>query len=182
MKASVYIATSLDGFIARCDGGLDWLPGADGESVPGGEDFGYQAFMDSVDHMVIGRKTFELVLSFGAWPYEKPVTVLSKSLKTLPDGLPSSVELKNVSPGELVQQLGQRGVQSLYVDGGQTIQGFLHAGLIHELILTRVPVLLGEGTPLFGPVGKDVLLEHIATKSFSNGFVQSVYQIAAVVL
>jgi len=177
MKASVYIATSLDGFIARKNGALDWLPGADGAANDSTEDFGYQAFMDGVDHLVMGRNSFELVLSFGAWPYEKPVTILSGSMKSLPPGLPDSVDLMNCSPQHLFQELEQRGRKSLYIDGGKTIQGFLSNRLIDELTLTRVPILLGEGIPLFGPLGKDIKLEHLETTSFPNGFVQSRYRV-----
>ncbi len=179
MKASVYIATSLDGFIARENGDLDWLPGSDGSSVesdPADGDFGYQAFMDSVDVLVMGRGTFEKVLSFGAWPYgNKRVVVLSRKLAQIPDELPETVELKSDAPAELVNELAASGAHHLYVDGGKTIQAFLNAGLIQELIITRIPVLIGRGIPLFGPVHKDLQLRHIETHAFSNGFVQSKY-------
>ena len=135
MKKSVYIATSLDGFIARKNGSLDWLPGSDGESR-GDEDYGYHAFMDSVDVLVMGRNTYELVLSFGEWSYgDKKVIVLSHSLTELSPTLPDTVELLSCSPQELVAQLQTSGVKHIYVDGGKTIQGFLRAGLIDEIII-----------------------------------------------
>ena len=181
MKASVYIATSLDGFIARENGDLDWLPGSDGSSVesnPEDGDFGYQAFMDSVDALVMGRNSFEKVLSFGMWPYgNKRVVVLSSQLTQLPDDLPETVELKSGSPTEVVQELAASGAPRLYIDGGKTIQAFLNAGLIQELIITRIPVLIGKGLPLFGPVHKDLQLRHVETRVFSNGFVQSKYAV-----
>ncbi len=179
MKASVYIATSLDGFIARENGDLDWLPGSDGSNGDGDSgdgDFGYKAFMDSVDVLVMGRNTFEKVLSFGAWPYgNKRVVVLSSRLTQLPDDLPETVELKSGSPTKLVQELAASGAQHLYIDGGKTIQTFLNAGLIQELIITRIPILIGRGIPLFGPVHQDLQLVHVETYIFSNGFVQSKY-------
>lgn len=176
VKASVYIATSLDGFIAREDGDLDWLEGAgEGSSDT---DYGYQEFMDSVDVLLIGRGTFEKVLSFGGWAYgDKWVVVLSNSLTELPPHLPDSVELLALEPRELVAHLASRGARHLYVDGGVTIQRFLNAGLLDELIITRIPVLIGSGIPLFGPVEQDVSLKHLETQAFPNGFVQSRYQV-----
>jgi len=178
MKCSVYIATSLDGFIARKDGELDWLPGSDGTAAADPEDFGYDSFMQSVDALVLGRNTFEFVAATGLWPYgKKTVIVLSSTLKGLPDGIPDSVELHDASPKELHQELVRRGLQHVYVDGGKTIQGFLREGLIDELIVTTVPVLIGTGIPLFGPLERDQKVIHVETKSFSNGFVQSRYKI-----
>jgi dihydrofolate reductase len=181
MKASVYIATSLDGFIARENGDLDWLPGSDGSSMnshPEDGDFGYSAFMDSVDVLVMGRLTFEKVLSFGVWPHgSKRVVVLSSRLTKLPQNLPNTVELKSGSPFELVEALSSSGARHLYIDGGKTIQAFLNAGLIRELIITTIPVLIGSGIPLFGPVHQDLKLQHIGTKAFTNGFVQSKYAV-----
>jgi dihydrofolate reductase len=172
MKASVFIATSLDGFIARQDGALDWLP------ADGGEPHGYNEFMATVDALVIGRKTLETVLGFDAWPYgTKPVVVLSTSLSELqvPDG--AVCEVMAGTPREIVTRLTQRGMKHLYIDGGVTIQGFLEAGLIQRLIITRIPVLLGSGIPLFGPVPNDIRLEHVATRSYPSGMVQSEYLI-----
>jgi dihydrofolate reductase len=185
MKVSVYIATSLDGFIARDDGGLDWLPGADPEAVGGGvedgseaEDYGYREFMDSVDVLVMGRKTYEKVLSFGIWPYEgKRVIVLSNGTVEIPNGLASTVECKSCSPSDLVRDLEEAGVKHVYVDGGITIQRFLNEGLIQQIIITRIPVLIGSGIPLFGPLDGDISLEHIETRQFPNGFVQSRYEV-----
>ncbi len=181
MKASVYIATSLDGFIARENGDLDWLPGSDGgsgDSESGDDDFGFKAFMDSIDVLVMGRNTYEMVLSFGQWPYgSKRVVVLSSTLTQLSDDLPNTVELRSCSPTELVKNLLESGAEHLYIDGGKMIQGFLNANLIQEIIITRIPVLIGRGIPLFGPANKDVKLQHLETRSFANGFVQSKYRV-----
>ena len=177
IKASVFIATSLDGFIARTNGDLDWLTGA--ESAPTEQDYGYQEFMDTVDTVVLGRNTFELVSSFDAWPYGgKRVVVLSSRPNAIPPHLADDVEWLSLPPRRLVERLDVRGASHLYVDGGKTIQGFLKAGLIDELTITRVPILIGAGIPLFGPLGHDVRLAHTATRYFENGFVQSKYRVA----
>ncbi len=177
IKASVFIATSLDGFIARANGDLDWLTG--GENASTEQDYGYQEFMDSVDTLVIGRNTFERVLTFDTWPYSgKRVVVLSSKPNAIPRYLMDNVEWLSLSPQHLVERLASQGATHLYVDGGKTIQGFLKAGLITELIVTRIPVLIGTGIPLFGPLNHDIKLTHVATRQFENGFVQSRYRIA----
>lgn len=170
-ETAVFIATSLDGFIARPDGRLDWLPEPDEA-----EDYGYAAFMASVDVLVMGRTTFDVVRSFGSWPYGGTrVVVLTR--RPLPDDLPPTASGSSLEPEPLLRQLGADGIQRVYVDGGRTIQRFLRAGLIGELIVTRVPVLLGEGIPLFGTLPHDVPLTHVETKSFANGLVQSRYHV-----
>lgn len=169
MKASVFIGTSLDGFIARANGAFDFLPPG------GGEPHGYDEFMASVDALVIGRKTYETVLAFASWPYaDKPVVVLSTNeLAPAPPG--AVVEHMSGEPAEIVSQLAARGIGHIYVDGGITIQRFLQAGLIQRLIITRVPVLIGSGIPLFGVLETDITLKHIATRQYRSGLVQSEY-------
>jgi dihydrofolate reductase len=177
MKTSVYIATSLDGFIARPDGELDWLGSPSGD---GGEDYGYNAFIDTVDVLVMGRNTYEKVLTFDAWPYgEKPVVVLSNHSLPIPDPIAEFVEVMACSPSELINLLSKRGAKHLYVDGGKTVQRFLDAGLIQRLIITRIPVLIGNGIPLFGPLQRDIRWRHIDTRVFDGGLVQSEYEVAA---
>lgn len=172
MKASVFIGTSLDGFIARLDGGLDWLP------VNGGEEHGYTEFMSTVDALVIGRKTFETVLTFDAWPYgKKPVVVLSTRPSDLVAPAGAVCAMMTGTPHEVVTRLTERGMKHLYIDGGVTIQRFLEAGLIQRVIITRVPVLLGSGIPLFGALSRDIRLEHVATRSYPSGLVTSEYVI-----
>ena len=173
MPTSVFIGTSLDGFIARANGDLDWLPEG------GGEDHGYHEFMATVDALVIGRGTFEKVLSFDAWPYgDKPVVVLSSRPLEL-SAIAGAVEQMSGNPAEVVSRLAARGLHHLYVDGGVTIQRFLNAGLIDRLIITRVPVLIGTGIPLFGPLPRDVRLRHVATRQYASGLVQSEYVVVA---
>lgn len=175
MNASVFIATSLDGFIARPDGDIDWL----GEPDEDEEDHGYEAFMASVDYLVMGRNTYEKVLSFGIpWPYTKPVIVLTNRQLEIEDEMASSVEAMSGSPAEIVARLEERGASHLYIDGGKTIQDFLAAGLIQRLIISRIPVLLGSGIPLFGDLPHDIQLRHVATATFRGGLVQSEYEVA----
>src|SRR6185295_1023723 len=171
MRASVFVGTSVDGFIARGNGGLDFLPPG------GGEPHGYDEFIATVDALVIGRKTFETVLTFDTWPYgEKSVFVLSnRALAPAPLG--AVVERMSGTPAEIVSHLAARGIQHIYVDGGITIQGFLQAGLIQRLIITRVPVLIGSGIPLFGAMPRDIPLKHIATREYASGLVQSEYAV-----
>ena len=171
MKVSVFIGTSLDGFIARTNGDLDFLPPG------GGEPHGYDEFMATVDALVIGRKTFETVLTFDKWPYgEKTVVVLStRPLARAPLG--AAVERMSGTPAEISSQLAARGIRHIYVDGGITIQRFLQAGLIQRLVITRVPVLIGTGIPLFGPVPRDIVLRHVGTRQYASGLVQSEYEV-----
>ena len=172
MKASVFVGTSLDGFIARSDGALDFLPPG------GGEPHGYVEFVATVDALVIGRHTYETVLAFDTWPYgEKPVFVLStRALAPAPAG--AIVEHMSGLPADILSQLEHRSIQHVYVDGGITIQGFLQAGLIQRLVVTRVPVLIGTGIPLFGAITHDITLKHIATRHYASGLVQSEYEVA----
>ena len=177
MKCSVFIATSLDGFIARTDGRIDWLEAAN-QTIPAGEDFGYKAFFDAVDVLIMGRKSFETVWNFPEWPYgSKRVIVISRTMKALPESCPESVSLSDQSPAELVSSLAQGSARQAYIDGGATIQSFLAAGLIDELTITTIPILLGEGIRLFGPLPADVSLAHETTQSYSNGFVQTKYRV-----
>jgi dihydrofolate reductase len=172
VEASVFIGTSLDGFIARLNGDFDFL------SPEGDVPHGFEEFFASVDALVIGRKTFEKVLTFGAWPYgDKRVVVLSSCPVDLSVVNGGVVEHMSGHPKQIVSQLAAKGVQHAYVDGGVTIQRVLRAGLIQRMIITRVPVLIGEGIPLFGGLQNDIRLRHIATRSYATGLVQSEYNI-----
>ena len=174
MTVSVFVGTSVDGFIARANGDLDFLPEG------GGEPHGYNEFIASVDAIVIGRKTFEKVLTLGPWPYgEKRVVVLSSRPVDLSAAAGGVVEQMAGLPVQIVSQLAARGIRHVYVDGGITIQGFLRAGLIQRLIITRVPVLIGDGIPLFGILPRDIRLRHVATRHYPSGLVQSEYEVAA---
>jgi dihydrofolate reductase len=177
-KCSVFIATSLDGFISRADGSIDWLDEAN-TRVPKGEDCGYGEFIATVDALVMGRHTFELARTFGEWPYgQTPVFVLSSSMHSMPGGVPDTVRLSSEAPAALVARLSAQGMKHLYVDGGVTIQRFLSSALIDEITITRIPELIGSGRPLFGPLAQDVRLQHLSTRAFDFGFVQSKYRVA----
>jgi len=172
MTVSVFVGASVDGFIARLNHDLDWLPEG------GGEPHGYEEFLAGVDALVIGRKTFKKVLTFDPWPYgTKRVVVLSGQPLQLPSAIGSAVEQMAGSPAEIVDRLAASGATNLYVDGGITIQRFLRAGLVDRLIITRVPVLIGEGIPLFSTLPQDIRLRHVATRSFPSGLVQSEYEV-----
>jgi dihydrofolate reductase len=176
MKATVFIATSMDGFIAREDGAIDWLPtGADTKF----EDYGYAELMKSVDGLVMGRKTYETVRGFGgAWPYGKtPVIVLTSRKVEIPKELAKSVTTMSGKISAIISHLESLGMKHIYVDGGVTIQKFLNAGAIERLIITRIPVLIGTGIPLFGPVDQDIKLSHVSTKTYPSGLVQSEYYV-----
>ncbi len=180
MKASVYIATTVDGFIARPNGELDWLPGSDGVVDPelGDEDFGFSEFMNSIDVLVMGRNTYELVISTGQWAYGKTkVIVLSSTLKEISEIVSNTVCLRSCTPIELYNELKESGAHHLYIDGGKTIQGFLRGNLISEITITKVPVLIGEGIPLFANIPEDIKLTHLKTIAYENGFVQSKYEV-----
>ena len=174
MIASVFVGTSLDGFIARPNGAFDFLP------ADGGEPHGFEEFLASVDAVVMGRNTFDIVLPLQPWPYgDKRIVVLSNRPLNLSITSGSAIEQMAGPPEQIVSQLAARGIQHIYVDGGITIQRFLRAGLIQRLTITRVPVLIGEGIPLFGSLPHDIQLRHIATRHYPSGLVSSEYHVAA---
>ena len=172
MTTTVFVGTSLDGFIARLDGSFDFLLAGEGEP------HGYEEFMATVDAVVLGRNTYDVVLGLAAWPYGKtPVFVLTtRPLGPPPPGTP--VERLSGPLHGVVADLESRGFGHIYIDGGNTIQQFLAAGLVHRIIVTRVPVLIGSGIALFGVVPYDIRLSHLATRQFPNGLVQSEYLVA----
>ena len=169
MKTTVYVGTSLDGFIARKDGDIDWLVKYQNKEVHES----YNEFINRIDAMVIGRGTYEKVLSFPEWPYKKKVFVLSTSLKQIPGTLNEKATLVAMKPAALLNYLSDKGFSNIYVDGGKVIQSFLKEDLIDELIITRVPELIGTGIPLFGYLDNDLRFEHIKTNIYSDGLVKS---------
>lgn len=175
LQGHVYIATSLDGFIARRNGDIDWLPPL---SADGG-DYGYGDFIAGMDGLIMGRGSYEKVVSFEEWPYTKPVIVLSRSLA--PDAVPvhlaGKVRISDLEPVAIAAQLASEGWTHAYIDGGKVIQSFLRAGLIEDMVISQIPVLLGDGLPLFGPLERDILLDHLGTEAFSSGLVQQRYRV-----
>ncbi|PLX81972.1 MAG: diacylglycerol kinase [Desulfuromonas sp.] len=172
MKNIVYIATSLDGYIATSDGSVDWLHEIPN---PSGSDYGWSELMGRIDAIVMGRNTFETVLSFGQWPYEKPVFVASSSLKEIPAHLEGKVRFIEGTPSEMVSELNGQGYENLYIDGGDTIRRFLAEDIIDEIVVTRVPILLGGGHPLFGSLTEPLKFRHAKTEVFDDILVKSTY-------
>ena len=178
-KCSVFIATSLDGFISREDGSIDWLIKAN-TLAPPGEDCGYKLFISTVDCLIMGRHSYEKVLSFDEWPYgDLPVVVMTTQTVKIPEQLRSHISTSAETPHALVQRLSNEGAKHLYIDGGLTIQGFLANNLINEMTITIIPVLLGVGRSLFGALKDDIELQHVETRTFDGGFVQIKYSIGS---
>ncbi|MBX2822687.1 MAG: dihydrofolate reductase family protein [Rhodothermaceae bacterium] len=173
----MYLAMSLDGFIARPDGDIEWLHRPE-YSVNNLQGLSYDEFISTVDALVMGRHTFEKVLSFGVWPYEgTTVVVLSNSGIAIPEHLEGKARVLSGKPEDIVAQLGEEGKAHLYIDGGATVQHFLKAGKINEMTITCIPILLGDGISLFGSIGAEVPLRLIESTSSENGFVQVRYQV-----
>ncbi|HEU6454151.1 MAG TPA: dihydrofolate reductase family protein [Roseateles sp.] len=172
----VFIATSLDGFIARADGDIDWLLRRDDPQ----EDHGYDAFIADKDVIVMGRGSYEKALTFEKWFYDRPVLVLSRQLADtpVPEALKGKVRFSRSTPKETVEALAAQQVRKVYVDGGKVVQSFLRDGLITDMVITTVPVLLGSGRPLFGDLPGDVDVKLVGSRRFPSGLVQSTYRVA----
>ncbi len=173
----IYIATTVDGFIARNNGQMDWLA-----HQADGHDYGWTAFRKTIDSLIVGRKTYEQVLSMNSvWPFRGLTTVVwSRTMSTadLPQAvIDCNVEVSSLAPPELLHELGNRGLKGTWVDGGKTLQQFLSTSMIDILTITRIPILIGEGMPLFGALPADVRLEHMQTNSYGSGVVQSTYAV-----
>ena len=174
MANTVYIATSLDGYIAREDGSIDWLMELPN---PDKSDYGFSVFLDRIDGIIMGRKSFETVLAFKEWPYVRPVPVfvLSTTLHELPGKLPVQAEIINGELKTIMEMLKHRRINNLYIDGGKTIQNFLKEDLIDEMVITKAPILLGSGIPLFGANHLELTFEHTGTEIYNNMLVRSRY-------
>ena len=172
MPNIVYIASSLDGFIARKNGDIGWLM-----EIPNPEksDFGFAEFMKRIDAIIMGRKTFETVVGFGEWPYQKPVFILSNSLRQVPEGYEKKAEIIKGDLQNIVNNLNSRGFNTLYIDGGKTIRSFLNLNLIDEFIITTVPIILGSGIPLFGELDFELKLDLVSTEMLGSDLVKSTY-------
>ncbi len=176
MRMSVFVGASLDGFIARKNGSLDFLPSVSGDPN------GYSEFLATIDACVIGRKTYEWILDWmrrtdSGWPYEKPVVVLTHNPGRLKLPKLANCEAWNSSPRRTAARLEKRGVRRVYLDGGRTIQAFLRAGLVERIIVNRYPVLIGQGVPLFGKLPSDIRLRHVSTQAYPKGLVKSEYRV-----
>lgn len=175
MKTFAYIAQSIDGFIAKPDGNLDWL---DHNSY--GEDYGFREFLRNIDVILMGANTFSVIMNFDEWVYtNKKVFIMSNKIKTedIPERLRDKVEISNLSPRKIITVLREKGCQEIYVDGGKVIQSFLKEDLVDELIITQIPILLGDGIPLFGKLNREIKLELVENQSFKSGLIQNRYKI-----
>eukprot|EP00919_Chromeraceae_sp_WS-2016_P080015 GHVR01189309.1.p1 GENE.GHVR01189309.1~~GHVR01189309.1.p1 ORF type:complete len:186 (-),score=14.95 GHVR01189309.1:46-603(-) len=184
MKCSVYIATSVDGYIATLDGGIDWLNTAGNLAAEmGNEDMGFKAFMDTVDCMIMGRKCMEVISSFNLtpeqWPYgDTKIYVLSQSMKEPPENLCGKVEMYSGDITKLINQLASKGYKHAYVDGGATITSFINLKLINEMVITKAPIILGEGIPLFGKINHIIKLNNSEAIAYPNDFIQVRYAVS----
>lgn len=176
ITAHVFIAISLDGFIARQDGDIEWLLQRDDPT----EDHGYAFFIADKDLIVMGRGSYEKVMTFDTWPYDRPVLVLSNRLADapVPEILKGKVRFSNSTPKEAIEKLAEQNVRRVYVDGGRLVQSFLRDGMVADMVITTVPVLLGSGRPLFGALPQDIDLKLLSSRSFPSGLVQSSYRLA----
>ncbi len=178
MRTSVFIATSIDGYIAREDGSLDWLVDTSGEES--GEDYGYAAFMDTIDTVLLGRNTFDVVAGMDQWPYTgKRVVVCSNTTTVVdyPERIRGLFTIVAGSADEAWDVVCSEGAQHVYADGGRLIQALLRSGRINDVTITRIPIILGQGIPLFANTQRDILCEHVSTKDYNSGFVQSTYRL-----
>ncbi|RLV60001.1 dihydrofolate reductase [Parashewanella curva] len=171
MANIVFIATSLDGYIADKNRSVDWL-----HTVPNPDnlDMGFDAHMERIDALIMGRNTMELVLSFDCdWPYNKPVFVLSNTLEQIPSGYEDKIQLIKGELSEIIKQLKLKGYEDIYIDGGITIQQFLKQDLIDEMLITTIPIVLGGGIPLFAELAHPIEFRCVESIHFNNGVGQN---------
>lgn len=172
-KQSIFIATSLDGYIADLNGGIEWL-----DTFPeiNTVDTGYNSFMENIDALVMGKNTFEKICSFDIeWPYPKPVYVVSSTLKKIPEALEGKVKIVSGSLQSILKVLHAQNQMRLYIDGGKLIQSFLDEDLIDEMIITVIPVLIGSGIPLFNTLKRPINFKCIKTSLYFDTVVQNHY-------
>ena len=170
----VYVGTSIDNYVADRNGGLEWL-----ESVPnpGKSDFGWDDFLSTIDAVVMGRKTFETVIGFNIpWPYPVPAFILSSTMKSLPEGFEGDAVIISGIPEEIDSKIREKGYENIYIDGGSTIQKYLKSDLIDDLIITKIPILLGGGISLFSDLPDHIMFEHLSTEVMIDQLVKSHYR------
>lgn len=180
MRGTISVGITVDGFIARPDGDVNSLGEETDEPEEGGEDYGFAAFMKTVDALVMGRNTWDVFVEFGVWPYgDTPMIVLTSRPMEIPEMFQGNVETMSGPPRTVAETLAARGLNHLYIDGGVTAQAFLREGLVQRIVLTRIPILIGEGIPLFGPLEKDIRLRLIRSDAYPDGFQQSEYEVVS---
>lgn len=168
-KVSIYIATSIDGYIARKDGGLDWLDQVGGFD----EDYGFKKLLGNIDALIIGRKTYEVATTVPD-PYPgKRVVVLSNSLNSVRNDM----ELYQGDLTDLLTKLHKDGIKHVWIDGGMTISQFLSSQMVDTMTLSIIPVILGSGIPLFNVIDKEIHCRAISSQTYPSGLVQLRYEI-----
>jgi len=174
MTNIVYVGTSLDGRISGRGGDLKWLEYV---PIPANDDLGFAEFMARVDAVVMGRKTFETLVGFDVgWHYPIPGIVLSSTLTSVPQAFAEQVQIADRSPAEMVELANELGYRNLYIDGGVTVQRFLDADLIDEMIITEIPVVLGDGARLFGDLEKMLGFELVASEVLAQQLLRKHYR------
>ncbi len=169
-KVSVYIATSIDGYIARKDGNLDWLQ----YGHTGDEDYGFKKFISSIDALILGRNTYQVVSGFNEWPYkEKRVIVLSNTLKEVRE----EAELFSGELSELLSKLHSENIKHIWIDGGITASKFLEAGFVDELTVSVIAMILGSGIPLFSVMNREHRCRLVTSQTYPSGLVQLKYEV-----
>lgn len=184
MMCSVYIATSIDGYIATDEGNIDWLhtSGDQNIDINQNSDMGFNEFISSIDCIVMGRKCMEMISSFNLtpdqWPYgNTKIYALSNSMKQAPENVRDKVEMYSGDIQELVDKLENDGYKHAYIDGGMTITSFLNKKLINKIIITKAPIILGRGIPLFGKLDKSIILANSKATILPNNFIQVEYSV-----
>lgn len=175
MSCKIYIATSLDGYIADENNSIEWL-----NIIPFTQEIQneFDSFIENIDCIIMGKNTFETVISFDEWPYKKEVFVLSNSMKNIPNKYENKAKLVNEkNMFNLINLLKDKGYKNFYIDGGTTIQNFLKENLIDEMIITTIPIILGSGKSLFCQLSNSIEFRLIKSKILSNCCVQSTYGI-----
>lgn len=173
MKLSGFLALTPDGYIAGKDGSIDYLD----RFQDGTEDAGYGQYFLSIDAILMGRETFETVCKFPEWPYSpKPVYVLSTREVHIPERLSERAFKIKGKPEEVIQKLIDYGYEHIYVDGGKTISSFIRSKLLNEITISFLPLLLGDGIPLFSDLGGEIQMELLSSKQFQSGIVQNIYK------
>ena len=185
MKCSVFIATSADGYIATSEGAVDWLhtSGNQDADMSANPDMGFHHFIASVDCMIMGRKCMQTLADFNLapeqWPYgDIKIYVLSHSVSVAPENMRNKVEMYSGDILALINKLASDGYQHAYIDGGKTITAFINQQLINEMIITKAPIILGEGIPLFGKIEKPIKLLEANATAFPNDFIQIKYSVS----
>lgn len=173
-EIKLFIAQTLDGYIARADGALDWL---DELASPQGEDYGYANFLTTISTIIMGRNTYQQILSFGVdWPYAEQKTIIFTTNKTMEVSTPNT-EISDELNTQYVQKIKDSAQGNIWiVGGGKLIQSFLAIDAIDEMIISQVPRILGQGIRLFPEGTKETPLQLVTTTNYDKGVINLKYR------